>query len=205
MKINTIFLAVILLIIFIIGCKSKEDAGWFNPDFYNNDIEKIAPEIVDESLGCKFNPPVNWLFQSAELSRKIESKSNLQDNGQKNFTYSPAYLFFNDSTGSLLSIGKVDYSDSVPTIENLVNSYKNLLSNKLKNEKLSIGSFTKSGIKFAQFKSEKGNFVNYKIFFPNESGKLIQLDCTIRKENLETELNYLKASVGSIELLRKEK
>lgn len=202
MKINTKILAVIFLSLIMIGCKSNEEGGWFNADFYNNDLEKIAPEIVDEALGCKFNPPVNWLFQSAELSRKIESKNNLQDNGQKSFTYSPAYLFFNDSTGSLLSIGRVEYSDSVSTIENLVTSYKNLLSNKLKNEKLSIGSFTKSGIKFAQFKSEKGNFVNYKIFFPTGSGKLIQLDCTIRKENLETELNYLKASVGSIELIR---
>lgn len=202
MKKNTKILLVIFFTIYIIGCKSDEDAGWFNADFYNNDSDKIAPEIVDESLGCKFNPPVNWLFQSAELSKKIESKNNLQDNALKSFTYSPFYLFFNDSTGSLLSIGMVEYSDSVSTLESLVNSYKNLLSNKLKNEKLSIGSFNKSGIKFAQFKSEKGNFVNYKIFFPNESGKLIQLDCTIRKENLETELNYLKASVGSIELFR---
>jgi len=116
MKINTKILAVILLIISIIGCKSKEDAGWFNAEFYNNDLEKIAPEIVDELLGCKFNPPVNWLFQSAELSRKIESKNNLQDNSQQSFTYSPSYLFFNDSTGSLLSIGKVEYSGSVSTI-----------------------------------------------------------------------------------------
>ncbi|MDQ7815946.1 MAG: hypothetical protein RDU14_02900 [Melioribacteraceae bacterium] len=202
MKINLKILFSLPVILSMLSCKSSEDSGWFNADFYNNDKEKIASEIVDESLRCKFNPPLNWSFQSAELSRKIESKNKFQDAGPNSFSYSPAYLFFNESTGSLLSIGIVEYSDSITTIDNLVSNYKNLLSNKLRNDKLSIGSFTKSGIKFAQFKSEKESFVNYKIFFPNASKKLIQLDCTIRKDSLETELNYLKATIGSIELYR---
>ncbi len=65
-----------------------------------------------------------------------------------------------------------------------------------------MGSFSKSGIKFTQLKSEKETFINYKIFFANKENKIIQFDCTIRKDNLETELDFLKASIGSIQLLQ---
>lgn len=199
--INKILLITALVLLF--SCKSGDESDWFSGDFYSNDKSKLSSEIVDEILSCKFNPPINWSFQSAELSRKIESKNRFQDSGQKIFTYSPLYLFFNDSTGSLLSVGLVETTDSSATVDTKMNNYRNLLSNKYRNDKLSMGSFTKSGIKFTQLRSEKETFVNYKILFANSENKLIQIDCTIRKEDLKTELDFLKATVGSIQLIKK--
>lgn len=199
--INKILLITALVLLF--SCKPGDESDWFSGDFYSNDKTKLSSEIVDEILNCKFNPPINWSFQSAELSRKIESKNRFQDSGQKIFTYLPLYLFFNDSTGSLLSVGLVETTDSSATVESKKNNYRNLLSNKYRNDKLSMGSFTKSGIKFTQLRSEKETFVNYKILFTNSLNKLIQIDCTIRKEDLKTELDFLKATIGSIQLIKK--
>ncbi len=199
--INKILLITALVLLF--SCKSGDESDWFSGDFYSNDKSKLSSEIVDEILNCKFNPPLMWSFQSAELSRKIESKNKFKDSGQNIFTYSPLYLFFHDSTGSLLSVGLVESTDSSSSLDSKLNNYRNLLSNKYRNDKLSMGSFTKSGIKFIQLRSEKETFVNFKILFANSENKLIQIDCTIRKEDLKTEVEYLKATIGSIHLIKK--
>lgn len=201
MKSNLSLILFLMMLLFW-GCKGSEDSDWFSGDFYNNDKDKISSDMVDDNLGCKFNPPLNWSLQSAELSKKIESKNKFQDSGQNTFSYLPVYLFFNQQTGSLLSIGLVENSDSTATIESRLSSYKNLITSKYKNDKLSMGAFTKSAIKFTQVKSEKENFVNYKVIFYNAANKIIQLDCTIRKEYLKTEVEFLKATIGSIQLLK---
>ncbi|NMB80211.1 MAG: hypothetical protein GYA14_00140 [Ignavibacteria bacterium] len=201
MKLNLALIFFLITALFS-GCKRSEESDWFSGDFYNNDKDKISSDMVDENLGCKFNPPLSWSLQSAELSKKIESKNKFQDAGQNTFSYLPVYLFFNQQTGSLLSIGLVEYSDSTATIESKLSSYKNLITNKYRNDKLSLGAFTKSGIKFNQIKSEKENFVNYKVIFYNTAKKIIQLDCTIRKDYLKTEIEFLKATIGSIQLLK---
>lgn len=191
-----------LLILMVLICCKGNESDWYSGDFYSNDHTKLFSEIIDVDLGIKFNPPLNWVIQSAELSKKIESSNKIIGAGQKSFSYSPVYLFFNKQTGSLLSVGFVEYSDSSDNMgTNLVN-YKNLITNKYRNDKLSIGSFTKSTIKFSQFKSEKENFVNYKIIFNNSANKIIQFDCTIQKDNLNTEREFLKAAIGSIQLLK---
>jgi len=201
MKVNlSILISVTTLL--LLNCSNKEDSEWFSGDFYSNDKSKLAAEIIDENIGFKFFPPLNWSIQSAELSKKIESKNKFKDADQKSFSYAPIYLFFNKETGSLLSIGIVDYTDTSATLESKMNIYKNLLTNKYKDDKLSIGVFTKSGIKFTQLKSEKENFINYKIIFNNNANKIIQLDCTIRKDNLKSERESLKATIGSIQLLK---
>jgi hypothetical protein len=201
-SINEIFkLLIIPFLLLLAGCKSGDEADWFSGDFYNYDKSKISTDIVDDILQCKFNPPLNWLFQSAELSRKVESKNKFLDSSQNTFTYSPLYLFFNENTGSLLSVGSVDYSDPTAAVELRINNYRNMIANKFRNDKLSVGSFSKSGIKFTQLKSEKESIVNYKILFANKENKIIQFDCTIRKDYMDTELDYLKAAIGSIQLL----
>lgn len=191
-----------IFLLFLLSCKGNDEGDWFSGDFYNTDTSKLAEEIIDQSLGTKFNPPANWLIQSAELSRKIETKNSFHDSPQNRFEYSPQYLFFNQSGGSLLSVGYVEYSDSSLNSELSFNNYKNLLGNKLRNDKISIASFTKSGIKFFQIKSEKEDLINFKILYLNQNSKIIQFDCTIRRENLESEMESLKSTIGSIQLVR---
>lgn len=191
-----------IILLFLFSCKGNNEGDWFSGDFYNTDTSNLAEEIVDESLGTKFNPPANWLLQSAELSRKIESKNRFQDSSHNRYEYSPQYLFFNQSSGSLLSVGSVEYSDSTLNVELSFNNYKNLLGNKLRNDKISMASFTKSGIKFFQIKSEKEDLINFKVLFLNGNSEIILFDFTIRRENLESELKSLKSTIGSIQLVR---
>jgi hypothetical protein len=192
------FLFNIIPILVFISCSRNGDSS-NNYEFYINDNTKIAAEIVDQQLSIKFSPPKNWNFQSAELSKKIESRTKGIDPTQKNFSYKPVYLFFNDSTGSLMSIGIIDYPDTSMSLLNKLNLYKNLISKKYSKDKLTIGNFTKSKINFTQFKTEKENLINYKIVFHNSTNGIVLFDCTIQKENLVNEHNYLKAAINSIE------
>ncbi|MBM4172444.1 MAG: hypothetical protein FJ214_11290 [Ignavibacteria bacterium] len=188
----------IIPILILVSCSKSVDSN-DNYEFYIDDNSKIAAEIIDQQLSIKFNPPKGWNFQSAELSKKIESRTKGIDPTQKNFSYKPVYLFFNDSTGSLMSIGLIDYPDSSMSLLNKLNQYKNLISNKYIKDQLVIGNFIKSKINFTQFKTEKENLVNYKIVFHNDVNGIVLFDCTMQKKNIASEHNYFKATVNTIE------
>lgn len=194
----------VYLSIFVISCGDSSSDDNNAIDFYLLDKTKLTAEIIDTDLGITFQPPVGWAFQSAELSKKKETQNNFKSEDSKNFQYQPTYLFFSDSTYTLLSIGKIEYPDTSISAQMKLNLYKNLLSNKLQKDKLSIGSFKKSNLTFNQFKSEKENFINYKIIFLNSSGEIIQFDCTITKQNIEHELILFKSFIGSVLSLRKK-
>lgn len=199
-----IILLFIFLSIIIISCGESSSDDNEAIEFYLLDKKKLTAEILDTDLGITFQPPVGWAFQSAELSKKKETQNNIKVNDSKNFQYQPTYLFFSDSTYTLLSIGKIEYPDTSMSAQMKINLYKNLLSNKLQKDKLSIGSFKKSNLTFNQYKSEKENFINYKIIFLNPNREIIQFDCTITKQNIEHETVLLKSFIGSVSPLRKK-
>ncbi len=169
-------------------------------EFYRLNESRLGIEIIDEELGIKFKPPGNWNLMPSELSRKTESQ--MKNPFEKNFSYQPVYLFFNDSSGTLLSIGYVEHPDSLMNPSVKLNHYKNLLSNKFKADELAVSNFKHSDIRFSQFKNERGNFINYKIIFSNIKKDIIQFDCTIPKKDFEDEAILLKACIGSINLIK---
>lgn len=178
--------------------KSKNDIT----DISTFDKSKLAAEIIDSKLGIKFNPPLNWSLKPAELSKKNESKSRMISSDEINFVYHPIYLFFNDSTMSLMSVGYVDCIDTSMNPSEKFNYYKNVISNKWQSNNIEIGSLSHSKINFSKFKYEIGDFVNYKIVFMNLKNTIIVFDCTIRKNKIDNELEALKSAIGSIELIR---
>lgn len=200
-----IFLRYLFILLSICYCSENKNRNIDFKDYVSKDKSKLAAEIVDKKLRIKFNPPLNWLLKSSELSKKIESRTKIANPQEKNFIYQPVYLFFNDSTKSLLSVGFVDYPDSSMDINTKLNYYKNILSNKFQanqSDNFEIRNFTYSDIDFTQFKYETEKFVNYKIVFSNLKNSIIVFDCTIQKNKIEEESELLKASIGSIKLIR---
>ena len=136
------------------SCGDKESESEYD-EFYRLNESRLGMEVIDEELGIKFKPPGNWNLMSSELSRKTESQ--IKNPNEKNFTYQPVYLFFNDSTGTLLSVGNVEHPDSLMNPSVKLNQYKNLLSNKFKADELVISNFKNAGISFSQYKNESAN------------------------------------------------
>ncbi|MEW6558542.1 MAG: hypothetical protein AB1349_14530 [Elusimicrobiota bacterium] len=202
MKKASQILLILTFTLILMKCGKDEPGDSDASNFFVIDKSKLAAEITDQNLGISFQPPNGWAFQSAELSKKIESRNKLNTGEAKNFQYQPVYLFFSDSTFSLLSIGEVNYPDTNINVQMKINLYKNLLSNKLKKDKLAIGTFKKSNTTFFQFRSEKESFINYKIIFQNLAGQIVQFDCTLTKQNAEGELHKLKSFLGSVSLIK---
>ena len=189
-----------LSLIFIEGCSSKK-SGNEDSDFFSTVKSLRGIEVDDNDLGIKFYPPKEWMMMQSSLSKKIESRTGIAK-ADDNFVYQPVYVFFNQTIGGFLSIGKVVTGDSSLTINSRINYYKGLISTKYKDNDLSIGNFTKSGIKFSQFRFKKENLVSLKIIFENTNNEIIQMDYTVPKENLEKSLASIKSSIGSVELLK---
>lgn len=164
------------------------------------DQSKLGIEMSDYDLGVKFHPPKNWELQPASLSKKIESR-----NSTESFIYEPIYLFFNDSSKAVLSVGKVMSLDSSVSKSAQINFYKSLLLSKYKENNVRFSSFTHNKINFTQLIFEKGNLISYKIIFLNGDNDIIQFDFSFRSEFKKNILINIKASIGSIKLAESEK
>lgn len=178
---------------FLNSCSDKKDSA-DNDSYFSFDKSKVGIEVADQELGIKFNPPAGWDLTPSSISKKIESCGAANDS----FIYKPTYIFFNDTTGSLLSVGKVITNDSTLSQSSVLNYYKGLISSKHKNDKLAIGGFVHSKIAFTQFEIRKENLLSFKIIFENTSNEIIQFDYTIRQNSFDKSESAIKASIGSI-------
>jgi hypothetical protein len=187
---------ILLLIVIFVSC-GKGKNGSDESEYFSFDKSHVGIEIVDFDLGLKFNPPVKWNLRQTLISRKIETRGNVS-NPSDSFIYQPTYVFFNDSTGGLLSVGKVISSDTTLSKSARINYYKSLLTAKTPKDKIASASFVNSKIYFSQFKIQKENLVSFKLIFENLKGEIIQFDYTIRSDYLEGMLHSIKSSIGSI-------
>jgi hypothetical protein len=194
-KFSALFILLPFIMILSSCGKGKTNNG--ESEYFSFDKSSLGIEVVDVDLGIKFNPPVKWNLRQTMISRKIESRGNISNPGD-NFIYKPTYVFFNDSTGGLLSVGKVISNDSTLTGSAKLNYYKGLLSEKTPKDKLSAASFINSKIYFSQFKIQKENLISVKLVFENLKGDIIQFDYSIRSDYLEGMLHSIKSSIGSI-------
>lgn len=191
------FLLAIILVAgtaLISSCK-KGNADEDDSEYFSFDKSKQGIEIADQELGVKFYPPKNWDLRQTMVSKKIEARGS---NPEDIFIYHPTYIFFDDSTGGLLSVGKVVTSDTMLTKSTRLNFYKGLISSKHKNERLVSESFVHSKLYFSQFIIEKQNLISYKLIFENNAGEIIEFNYTIPADHLEGSHPFIKASVGSI-------
>ena len=202
-KKNYYFRIVLLLVstlLFLISCgKGKNDEADLS-DFIAFDKSKLGIEVVDQSLGIKFYPPKDWDLKQSSISRKVESRGS-SANPNDNFFYQPVYVFFDNASGGLLSVGKVETSDTTISKSARLNYYKGLLNTKYKNNDLSLGNFIHSKIYFTQLKFRKESLISYKIIFENSLGDIIQFDYTIPKDFSENADLSIKSSVSSIQTM----
>jgi len=200
-KKNYFFLLALISVsslMFLISCGKGKNAETDLSDFIAFDKSKLGIEVTDQSLGIKFFPPNGWDLKQSSISRKVESRGS-STNPNDNFFYQPVYVFFDKTTGGLLSVGKVETSDTTIIKSARLNYYKGLLNTKYRNNDLSVGNFVRSKIYFTQLKFRKENLISYKIIFENSSGDMIQFDYTIPKDFLENADLSIKSSVGSIQ------
>ena len=195
-----------VLILIIIGllftsCGKKGNGSGEN-EYFTFDSSKLGIEVADQDFGIKFSPPKGWNLRPTSISKKIESRGS-NENPAENFIYQPVYVFFNDSTGGLLSVGKILSGDSTIAKSARINYYKDLLNKKYKDDNLTSANFINSRIYFNQIKFSKHNLVSYKIVFANPNNDVIQFDYTIPQNFMETTEEFIKASIGSIKLLNK--
>jgi hypothetical protein len=197
---NIYILAIPLLFLNLLaGCKSKPEVS-DNADYFSNDKTKLGIEVTDQELGIKFFPPSGWELRPTLISKRaIGGSRSTKDTGD--FSYIPIYVFFNDTTSGLFSVGKVEGGDSSLTKSARLNYYKSALAEKYKANKLVIGSFINSRIAFTHIKLEKENLVSIKLLFMNQNRDVIQFDYTVPANRLPHAIDAIKASIGSIKFM----
>ncbi len=191
-------ISILFLIFCIISCEDEKSPEII---YFSNDKSLLAEQNTDFKLGIKFNPPQNWDLRSTEISRKIENRQGFRGERVK-FVYSPSHVYFDDSTTSVLSLGRVEPPDSLKGRSGLLNYYSQILISKPGSEnEQKIAQFMKDGIRFSQFTIEKGSIISKRLIFQNKFDDIIQFEYTSKTSMFDLEYEKIKQSIGSIELL----
>lgn len=183
--------------VILISCSKSRNGEADASDYFSFDTSKLGMEVVDQDMGIKFYPPMKWELRQTQISKKIESRGAAVK-PEDNFVYKPTYVFFNDSTNGLLSVGKVETKDTTIAKSAQLNFYKGLMATKYKDNHLVSTAFVHSKIYFSQLKLEKENLTSFKILFENSKQEIIELDYTIPSKYFESSYPFIKSSIGSI-------
>ena len=110
--------AFLFVLFFFFSCAEKEEV---EPaaEYYINNPALTGSEHVNFDLGIKLDPPKGWDKFDTELSTKTFSYAG--ETGRVNINYTPTVLFFEDTTQSVLSVGRLSTNDTLGT--NLINHY----------------------------------------------------------------------------------
>jgi len=190
-----ILLALITIIFF--SCDGKENNVQDPSELASSLNDKI---VVDESLNISYQFPLNWEQMPASLSEKFVARLSGKDKNNL-IVYTPKSFYYDQTSSSLLRVGKVSLKDnSLPellTIENYINQFEKY------NTGLTIERSTLqlNQTEIIQLKIEKGKHVSYKIIFQNNLKEIIQLDFSVTKENISKFKSSIDASIKSIKLL----
>lgn len=183
--------------VILISCSKSKNGEADASDYFSFDTSKLGMEVVDQDMGIKFYPPMKWELRQTQISKKIESRGAAVK-PEDNFVYKPTYVFFNDSTNGLLSVGKVETKDTTIAKSAQLNFYKGLMATKYKDNHITSVTFVHSKIYFSQLKLEKENLTSFKILFENSKQEIIELDYTIPSKYFESSYPFIKSSIGSI-------
>lgn len=196
---HRIFLVTILITVSAIltSCNKGKNGEGEASEYFSFDTSKLGMEVADQEMGIKFYPPIKWELRQTQISKKIESRGAAV-RPEDNFIYKPTYVFFNDSTNGLLSVGKVETKDTTIAKSAQLNFYKGLISDKYKENKLASATFIHSKIYFSQFKFEKENLTSFKILFENSKQEMIEFDYTVPTKYFESTYPSIKSSIGSV-------
>lgn len=198
MKYQKAFTVILLAVsVILISCSKSKNSEADANEYFSFDTSKLGMEVVDQDMGIKFYPPIKWELRQTQISKKIESRGAAVK-PEDNFIYKPTYVFFNDSTNGLLSVGKVETKDTSLAKSAQLNFYKGLIAAKYKDNHLTSVTFVHSKIYFSQLKLEKENLTSFKILFENSKHEIIELDYTIPSKYFESSYPFIKSSIGSI-------
>lgn len=200
MQKKSFLIVVSVVIIFLFQFCSGEENKEVS-EYYSLDSVQVASVIPDFNLGIEFKSPQNWKKRAAEISSKVETKG-IYDGHLGQFVYEPSYLFFDDSTLSVLAMGKIVPPDSLVENSNILNLYAQALSATQKNkQEYTVDQFEKDNIRFTIFTINRANIISKRLIFQNKFNDIIQFEYTTRADAYQSEEEKIKQSIGSIGLL----
>lgn len=186
---------ILSLISFIfISCEDEKSPAVI---FYSSGTNELIDKTTDFNLGITFRSPINWDLRTSEISKRIEKSKGIIGE----FVFNPSYLFFDDSTTSVLNLGKVITPDSLKGREDVLNIYSQILISKQSGLDHKVDQFVKDGIKFTQFSIDQGSIISKRLIFQNKFEDIIQFEFTSKATHFNSEYEKIKQSIGSIQLL----
>ena len=170
---------------------------------FNVDETRLEPVVTDTVLKIEIAAPKNWKkiddSMLAQVVSKLEPQSTPQD-----LQIVPRWIFLNEGSRAMCVVSKLNGVEIAPD-ETLLQTLTTAYRNQFPNATVQQTVFMKDAFRIHQLMVIAADFVRIKLICDAPETLVFEVDYRIPRDVYQTELRSIESSIGSINLIHKQR
>ena len=170
---------------------------------FNVDETRLEPVVTDTALKIEIAAPKNWKQVDdstlAQVVNTLESRLTAQD-----LQIVPRWIFLNEGSRAMCVVSKLNGVEIAPNetlLETLTTAYRNQFPNATVHQAI----FMKDAFRIHQLMVIATDFVRIKLICDAPETLVFEVDYHVPRDVYQTELRAIESSIGSINLINKNR
>ena len=186
-----------------IGCDSQNAK---NPSYetlvFNVDETKLEPVVTDTVLKIKMAPPRNWKQINESTLAEVISKAGTP--ATEGLQVTPRWIFLHEGSQAVCVVSALSGMDLGPN-ETLLETLATAYRNEFPHATVQQAIFMKGAFRVHQIMVIAADSVLIKLICDAPETLVFEVDYRVPKNVYQTELRAIESSIGSINLIHKQR
>jgi hypothetical protein len=170
---------------------------------FNVDESRLEPAVTDAVLKITIAAPKNWKKIDDSMLAQVVNKLEPQLTPQ-NLQIVPRWIFLNEGSRSMCVVSKLNGVEIAPD-ETLLKTLTTAYRNQFPNATVQQAVFMKDAFRVHQLMVIAADFVLIKLICDAPETLVFEVDYRIPRDVYQTELRSIESSIGSINLIHKQR
>jgi hypothetical protein len=167
------------------------------------DETRLEPMVTDATLRIKIAAPRNWKKIDDSMLAQVVNKLEPQLTPQ-NLQIVPRWIFLNEGSRAMCVVSKLNGAEIAPD-ETLLQTLTTAYRNQFPNATVQQTVFMKDAFRIHQLMVIAADFVRIKLICDAPETLVFEVDYRIPRDVYQTELRSIESSIGSINLIHKQR
>ena len=201
-KIIQILLCAIIICSFV-GCDSPNKKRQpYETLAFNVDQTLLEPVLTDTELNITIAAPKNWKKIDDSVFAQVINELDLQLT--ENIKLVPRWIFLNENSLAMCIVSKLNGVGIAPD-ENLLKNLATAYQNQFPKATVKQAVFRKDAFRIHQLMVIADDFVLIKLICDAPKTLIFEVDYRVPRDVYKTELQAIESSIGSINLIHKQR
>jgi hypothetical protein len=167
------------------------------------DETRLEPMVTDATLRIKIAAPRNWKKVDDSMLAQVISKLDAQL-ATPELQMVPRWIFLNEGSRAMCVVSKLNGVEIAPD-ETLLKTLSTAYQNQFPNATVQQAVFMKDAFRVHQLMVIAADFVLIKLICDAPETLVFEVDYRIPRDVYQTELRSIESSIGSINLIHKQR